>query len=85
MGRYSHREVRGNEGCSGPPFMDTDYLVECDCCHDYFDLQQIRIDPSGKWVYCDKCNSNWAINSIEEYATDNRATLEHNQDRLPDF
>ena len=34
-------------------------LIECDCCHDLFDLQQIRIDPGGMWVYCDRCSLEW--------------------------
>lgn len=60
-------------------------LIECDCCHNLFDLQQIRIDPGGVWVYCDRCNFDWAVNSKAEYATDNRTTLDLYQDRLPDF
>lgn len=31
------------------------YLGECDCCHDVFDILQLRIDEDGKYVYCDKC------------------------------
>lgn len=32
-----------------------EYLCECDLCHDYFDIFQLRVDENGKFVYCDKC------------------------------
>ncbi len=32
----------------------SDILEICDCCHDYFDLFQVRIDEYGN-IYCDKC------------------------------
>lgn len=38
-----------------PDFDQRDLLIECDLCHDYFDLQQIRICENGVNVYCDKC------------------------------
>ena len=31
-----------------------EFLEECDLCHDYFDLQQIRITEEG-YFYCDTC------------------------------
>jgi hypothetical protein len=35
----------------------SEYLCECDCCHDMFALEQIRVAENGTRVYCDKCLS----------------------------
>ena len=32
------------------------YLQECDLCHDVFAIEQIKVDKSGKLVYCHKCS-----------------------------
>jgi hypothetical protein len=39
-------------------FEDEGYflLVECDLCHDFFSLYQIKISFDGHF-YCEKCNS----------------------------
>ena len=35
----------------------TQYLGMCDLCHDFHDVFQLRVDPDGKHVYCDRCFS----------------------------
>jgi hypothetical protein len=32
-------------------------LFECDLCHDFFDLQQVRLQENGKQFLCDNCAS----------------------------
>ena len=39
------------------------FLGECDCCHDYFDIFQLRVDEDGQFVYCDKCKSDSGCSS----------------------
>jgi hypothetical protein len=34
---------------------DDEILIECSCCHDLFDLEQMRMNENGKSVSCDKC------------------------------
>lgn len=33
-------------------------LVMCECCHDLFDVFQMRVDEFGH-CYCDKCCEHW--------------------------
>jgi hypothetical protein len=39
------------------------FLQECDLCHEYFDIQQIRITETGRQVLCDKCIAEPSIRS----------------------
>lgn len=32
-------------------------LDECDCCHDFFSIQQLEINESGNQVLCIKCRN----------------------------
>lgn len=34
----------------------TYFLIECDCCHDSFRVEDLIVDESGKWVFCQKCS-----------------------------
>lgn len=52
--------------------MENNYLLfECDLCHDYFDLQQIRLQENGKEYLCDKCagNNNLMAGELQKSAT----------------
>lgn len=42
------------------------FLGECDCCHDYFCIFQLRVDEGGQFVYCDRCKSDSGCSSAWE-------------------
>lgn len=60
--------------------MENSYnLFECDLCHDYFDLEQIRLQENGIQYLCDKCAGNNNLNLMDSLL-DKRARTGLNPD-----